>query len=260
MKTYYLDYVKDAPGNDAYGSTYSLAQNLRKETFAKSEIDEIIQWGYDDTSKERNLVDTEFYKQVKTWFDNKMNGYFAWKPFIIHDLLTNINDGDIVVYWDCIPKFPKFDASFGNFLEYVNENYEMIAGLQTRAIHTQYTKHDCFELMKCTDNKYFKRKQIQASWSIWKKTPKTMKILTEWVKWCKNENVVRCDLPNVTGNCKFEKKVEHRWDQSILTNLAVKYQCTIINARKSNWKLAGNRGKNLNRANRYNECVFEKLN
>ena len=61
-------------------------------------------------------------------------------------------------------------------------------------------------------------------------------------------------------NPEFEKKVEHRWDQSILTNLAVKYQCTIINARKSNWKLAGNRGKNLNRANRYNECVFEKLN
>ena len=43
--------------------------------------------GHDDPSLDRNLVDTDFYNKVKVWNDRHLHGYYAWKPFIIYDLL-----------------------------------------------------------------------------------------------------------------------------------------------------------------------------
>ena len=227
MKTYYLDYCTEAVGGKGK-KTYLDAQRERFETFPTAELDTPVQWGYANPNLERNVVDTDFYQDVKSWFDNKSHGYWAWKPFIIYDLLSSINDGDIVVYWDCHPKFSKFTHSLGGFTNHVGNNLDMVGGVEIDLPHTQYTKRDCFELMGCTDTKYLKRNQIQASWSIWKKTSKTMKIVEEWLHWCKNENVVRCDLPNICGKEDYGRKVEHRWDQSILTNVLTKNNCNIV--------------------------------
>ena len=81
----------------------------------------------------------------------------------------------------------------------------MIAGLEVFGLlHRNWTKRDCFELMGCTDRKYtINRKQIQASWSIWKKTPKTIKVVTDWLKWCKNENVIRHDIDSICGKPEY---------------------------------------------------------
>jgi len=225
MKTYYLDFVRRR--ERWYGGYYHICQELRKDSFSITEMDDIVQWGFDDSSRERNLVDTGFYAEFKHFFDNKPHGYFAWKPYIICDLLNSVNDGDVVVYWDCIPLYPKFIGSFLPFLNYVDANFDMVAGVQMDCLHAEWTKRDCFELMECTDRKYWNgTKQVQATWSVWKKTPKTMAVVSEWLHWCKNENVVRCDLDNVCEKPNYKGFKEHRRDQSVLTNLVIKHNAT----------------------------------
>jgi hypothetical protein len=279
MKTYYLDFVRDdtSPSRRykrevGIDLLYSDVQKIRAETFEKSEIDEIVQWGFDDPTKERNLVDTDLYSELRAWFDKHNHAYWVWKPYIILDLLKSINDGDMVIYWDCSPLFPKFSNSFLPFLEHINE-YEVVAGLeQYGLLHRRWTKKDCFELMDCTGKKYWRgRRQIQASWSVWKKSNKTIKVVEDWLRWCKNKNVAMCDLDNIT-NCKIgtspneaskglvEGVHRHARDQSILTNVAIKHNCAVIQSRGSAMKLNSWFGKNLdNIAKNYNKCIFKTL-
>lgn len=265
MRTYYLDYTRNDYGEnwrykaeksaqEAKVSSYTEVQCLRKKLFELTEMDEIVQWGFDDKKQDRNIVDTEFYKERKDWFKRHCHGYYAWKPYIIYDLLQNINENDIVVYWDCNPIYPNFTCSFKPFLNHIHENYEMLAGLQQFGlVNTKWTKPECFELMGCNDKKYTKYgcKQIQASWSIWKKTTKSMQVVSEWLNWCEQEDVVACDV-NATA--------KHRHDQSVLTNVAIKHNCTVLASRRSGIRLASHLGKNLDRiAKNYEKCRYIKL-
>jgi len=269
MKTYYLDYTRNDYGEnwrykaersaqEAKVSSYTEVQSLRKKLFELTEMDEIVQWGFDDKKQDRNIVDTEFYKERKDWFKRHCHGYYAWKPYIIYDLLQNINENDMVVYWDCNPIYPYFTCSFKPFLTYVDENYEMLVGLQQFGlVQPRWTKPECFDLMGCTDKKYTKHgcKQIQATWSIWKKTPKTVEFVSEWLYWCLQENVVAHDV-----NADKVPGGRHRWEQSILTNLSVKYKCNAMASRRSGIRLASHLGKNLDRiAKNYEKCRYIKL-
>ena len=59
----------------------------------------------------------------------------------------------------------------------------------------------------------------------WKKTPiENIKILEEWLLYCKNENILT-DIDNKHGD-NFDCFRDHRHDQSILTNIKVKYNLT----------------------------------
>jgi hypothetical protein len=253
MKTYYLDYVRNKY-KKCYGGEYRDCQKARADSFSKTEMDEIVQWGYDDPSLDRNLVDTDFYRDVKSWFDNKTHGYYAWKSFIIYDLMCQISEGDLIVYWDCNPMFAEFNCSFVPAIKQIVDNYDMIAGLQFGMKQIEWTKHDCFNIMGCTNKKYWKgRRQVQASWTIWKKTPRNMDIVKEFFKWSQNENVIRGDLESISDK-ESSRLITHRHDQSILTNLAVKHNCNVICSKRSGLKLNSNHGKDLGKI----MCNFER--
>jgi hypothetical protein len=108
--------------------------------------------------------------------------------------------------------------------------------------------------MNCKDKKYWKgRRQIQASWTIWKKTKHTQNIIRDFFNFSKNENIIRCDLESITGK-ESTQFLEHRHDQSILTNLAVKHNCNVVCSKQSGIKLSSNHGKDLQKI----MCNFEK--
>ena len=249
MKTYYLDYVRNKY-KKCYGGEYRDCQKARADSFNKTEMDEIVQWGYDDPSLDRNLVDTDFYNKVKVWNDRHLHGYYACKPFIIYDLLQTVEDGDVVVYWDCNPLFSKFNCSFLPAIDYYMEVYDYIAGLQFGLKQRDWTKPECFDLMGCNHKKYWKgRKQIQVAWSLWKKTPKTLEFVSEWLHWCLQENVIAHDI-----NANIGQMGAHRWEQSILTNLAVKHNSNVVCSKRSGLKLNSNHGKDLGKI----MCNFER--
>ena len=264
MKTYYLDYVRNKY-KTCYGGDFRDCQKARADSFHKTEMHEIVQWGFDNPALDRNIVDTDFYNKIKVWYDRHLLGYYAWKPFVIYDLLKTIKDGDVVIYWDCNPLFSKFNCSFIPAIDYYLGEYDYIAGLQYGVKQRDWTKPECFDLMGCTHKKYWLgRRQIQCAWSLWKKTPKTLELVSEWLHWCLQENVIAHDV-NANKNKSQLRGIlreirgtfggKHRHDQSILTNLAVKHNSNVVCCRQSSVKLSGNAGKDV----RQIMCNFEKV-
>ena len=173
--------------------------------------------------------DWEFVKKYSDIASTRGYGYWQWKPIIILDALSKLNDGDIVGYVDsgnlvinsldyifnaCIEQdIVLFDNRDGNFQKETHRNKE-------------WTKRDCFVLMDCDSEIYYNASQVDGAYQFYKKTPKTIEFLKEYMSFCSNDNIIS-DLPNITKDNLPEFK-DHRHDQSILSLMAVKYNIQLL--------------------------------
>jgi len=76
--------------------------------------------------------------------------------------------------------------------------------------------------MDCDGAEYWEHCQIQAGVSIWQHRRSALDLLEQWVHFCSRREVVSDD-PNVLGLPNFPEFVDHRHDQSVLTNLCLKF-------------------------------------
>ena len=145
-------------------------------------------------------------------------GYCIWKPYIIQQELNILQEDEILIYIDSTdyPESLFFDIVSShlekNDLFLVNRGYN----------HGQWTKRDCFVLMECDEKKYHDHVQLEAGVLGLKKTEFTQKLISEWFEYSKNENILT-EIPNISGQENLPTFREHRYDQSILTNLSIKY-------------------------------------
>lgn len=174
---------------------------------------------------------TDFYRSNKNILDQPRGaGYWLWKPFIIkHALTTFAQKEDIVFYIDSGDVFhyeldgvslpAQLNIEMNNvdqlFVTYANNN-------------SKWTKRDCFVYMDCDSQEYWQASQLEAGVSFWKNTDSSMKLLDEWLDYCMDERILT-DIPNQSGQDNFVYFEDHRHDQSILTNLVVKYNLKVDN-------------------------------
>lgn len=144
-------------------------------------------------------------------------GYCIWKPFIILEELKLLKDDEILLYIDStdLPEKKFFDEVLKNFEEkeyfFVNRGYN----------HGQWTKRDTFVLMDCDSEKYYNHVQLEAGVIGLKKNDFNLGIVKEWLQYAKNENILT-ECPNICNLPNINNFTEHRYDQSILTNLFIK--------------------------------------
>lgn len=169
---------------------------------------------YGPKDLEKNFIDDN----IKIYSSYRGFGYWIWKPYIILDFLNNCDDDMIAVYCDA------GDIIHADTLSKMKKEleHEDMMFIKGKFLHSNYTKRDCFVLMDCDDEKYWNSGQVYASALFCKKTSKTIEFLEEWQSYCKNYNVVT-DAPNVCGKENIGGFIDHRHDQSILTNLVIKY-------------------------------------
>lgn len=150
-------------------------------------------------------------------------GWYCWKPYIVHREMCRLQDGDILVYCDA-----------GN--EWISNMRQAIAAMDQDILffgngwkHEEWCKMDVLsaitpDYMKsshrlidaCREN----NQQVQASTFFVRVTPDTRRFIREWYAWSILPGMIDNDpsiLPNVPT---FS---EHRWDQSVLTCLQIKY-------------------------------------
>jgi hypothetical protein len=166
------------------------------------------------------LNTTSFYTENKHILDYKKGcGYWLWKPYILRESFKKINDDDILVYLDC---GDMFDSDFINFIKETSSNEITITPGQP--YNFLWCKKDCFVLMGCDNEKYWYGNQVEAGALIIKKTKKCEDFVNEWLGYCLNENILT-DIDNIynRGELKFN---EHRWDQSVLSNLVIRHNIT----------------------------------
>ena len=82
--------------------------------------------------------------------------------------------------------------------------------------------------MDCDKTNYWNADQVEAGIIAFKKTDENILFLQEWLEYAKNKYILT-DHPNTSGKANFDSFIDHRHDQSILTNLCIKYDVKLVN-------------------------------
>jgi hypothetical protein len=161
-------------------------------------------------------IDDEFYKKNEKIFNSEIGaGYWLWKPYLILKTLEQMNENEIVFYLDL------GDFLHNNIKNFVIEHTIRNGGfflVEGHHINSKWTKKDCLTLMDCDSDLYKNSIQLEAGCCAFQKNEKTIKFVKEWLFFCQNYDIVSKD--NILEN--ESNFIEHRYDQSILTNLSIK--------------------------------------
>lgn len=176
-------------------------------------IDEVISYDFDD------LKGTTFFNEnEKILTQPKGLGYWIWKPYIILEAMKNLQENDIVVYSDCgIEIIEKLDPLFS-----ICTSQPILLFANGDLKNGLWTKRDCFIKMDCDSPKYWKGLQCDAAFSLYKKTKESILFLEEWLHFC-CDGYSATDEPNRCGKKNIFGFRQHRWDQSVLSLLAIKH-------------------------------------
>ncbi|PIS22343.1 hypothetical protein COT50_02480 [candidate division WWE3 bacterium CG08_land_8_20_14_0_20_41_10] len=164
------------------------------------------------------LIRTSFYLHNKTILDvKKGGGLWLWKPYIIAETLRGMDYGDIALYVDA----GMYITGHLSPLISLTKNTDI---LLFNINHTNkfWTKRDCFVYMDCDSKLYWETMQSAGFLQIYVKSPLSVSFVDEWLKFCQNRDILT-DLSNTCGLDNFKGFVDHRHDQSVLSNLRVKY-------------------------------------
>jgi len=146
-------------------------------------------------------------------------GYWVWKPFVILDALSKINENDMLLYIDsgiCAVK----DVTI--LFEYFKKMNQDIILFQNHGLQNQvWTKRDCFVLMDCDNEDYYYKEQVNAAIQLYKKTSNSTQFLRKYLDFCTNYDIISDSKSKLKPD--FVSFIENRHDQSILTNLSIKY-------------------------------------
>jgi hypothetical protein len=93
--------------------------------------------------------------------------------------------------------------------------------------------------MNCDSGHYWSHPQIQAAFSVWIKTNQSLAFRQEWRRYCMDIRIIgdgptTCGLPTLPGF------IDHRHDQSVLTNLVLMRRVTpfAVKSRLLRWLVA----------------------
>jgi hypothetical protein len=143
-------------------------------------------------------------------------GYWAWKPYIILDAMYRADDDDIIVYLDASTYLLE------NPIKCIEDNAtDSLTAVQTCFPCWQWTKRDCFVSMGCDSEEYWQANQVWAGVIFVRVNDETEHIVKEWRDYCFDWDTVS-DQPSKYPN--FPGWVDHRHDQSILSNLVIEYK------------------------------------
>ena len=167
------------------------------------------------------LEKTDFFeKNSDVLCDNsKGDGWCLWKPYIILESLKKIHDGEIIFYMDSSDTFL---PTLGSFLRKHFSSNDVLLCQMGESPNRNYTRRDTFYYMRCDSKKYWNTIQLEAGIIGIKKNNYTIKLMEEYLKFCSDPRIIKggtnlCGLPN------FPTFIDHRYDQSVLTNLKTKY-------------------------------------
>lgn len=169
---------------------------------------------------------TRIYSKYKLAWDSVSNAGCIWKPYIILDALSLASYGDLVFYSDC----GDFINNENNYAEFIKKNLKQDTFLVTSGYQNDtYTKEYCFQAMGCTDMCYRTGRHLEAGQVGFIKTDFNIRFVNEWFEYCKDLDIL---LDHDMGMKNANPKCRHSRDQSILTNLQIKYNIPTIHANK----------------------------
>lgn len=198
----------------AQGEVFENSQKNLDKTLEIANIDIHIKWGYD------KIKETSFYQNNKKLLDIELGyGYWSWKPYIILEQLTKINEDDMLIYMDASRyETDGFKNSCLGVIDFMKKNnIDLLPGFETNYKNYQMIKNSCLDFFNLNNEEFKNINNIFTSPMFLKKTDFNINFLNEWMVNCLiEENVSYQDLSNIGGKV-------HIYDQAVLNCLLYKY-------------------------------------
>lgn len=165
--------------------------------------------------------ETRFYHDNKNLFETAETGfgYCSWKPLIMLEAFRRIDYGDKLLYSDTADEIYNRD-----FYGWADSRCSQLGGRLFNLNyykHGEWTKRDCFLGMDCDTERYWNHRQLEAGTIVLEKNLSNAKLLYEWLYWNGIPHIINKE-PNVLGKENLPGFIDHRTDQSILTNLVIR--------------------------------------
>jgi hypothetical protein len=167
-------------------------------------------------------IEKDFLENNKSILSlNKGGGYWLWKPYIIHNILSKINNNDILFYLDSKYYFLKDFNELYN--EYISNNDILVwknKPNEQSYLMKNYCKMDVIIKYDIYDKVFLENESdCWAGAIVVRKTTNSQSIMKEWLDMaCIYENIT--DSPSIINNDK--EFIEHRHDQSLLNVVLIK--------------------------------------
>lgn len=171
------------------------------------------------------LVTTNFYKNNKNILDEEIGaGWWIWKPYLILESLLKIDKNDYLIYCDC---GDMISPNIKSYIKNVMSENDPCLLLLGNNKNKEYTKRDCFILMDCDGEDYWNSYQLEAGVQVWRRNEKAINIISNWMEFCLDPKIIK-NNKSILEN-EFDSFKEHRNDQSILTNIAIREGLSVGN-------------------------------
>jgi len=176
-----------------------------------------LQFGVTDLRPwdEQLLRETSFYSQQQNILNKRRGaGYWLWKPFIIGQALTEVREGDCLIYSD---SGIEIIGDLTPLLEIAVQNE--LAVFSGHGKCREWTKRDCFVYLGADQPAYHDAQMVDASFLVLMKTPRACAFAENWLESSMDGRVLTDD-PNTCGLPNLPGFMHHRHDQSVLSILA----------------------------------------
>ena len=158
----------------------------------------------------------------------KGDNWWRWKPSLILNVMDACKEGTFILYMDAgdihTPEFFKWLMAYTAASDtlFVTRGY----------IHQEWTKGDCFEAMGMLHLMSQASPQLEAGLIGLRNNESNRALVEEWAKWMEDDQILT-DTPSIYPN--HPNFIEHRHDQSILTNLVLRDKYPIHHVRGVIW-------------------------
>ena len=194
---------------------FKRSQDTLEEQSYKMGADKVINYSPSD-------LDKSFIKENFDILKNqKGSGLWLWKPYLILKTLLQSEDGDKILYCDA-GMFPIQSLDYLFDLSSIQK--DIILFQVHEKINKNWTKKECFEIMQCEEEKFLNKEQVCGAPQLYTKTKNSINFMQELLKYCKQSIII----DPIDKSKEKEYFIEHRHDQSILTNLALKKEIEIF--------------------------------
>lgn len=174
---------------------------------------------------EKDLQKTNFYRENRAILDSPRGaGFCAWKPYFILQILKTLSPEDVLLYVDSGAEFIQPAEPLAKT---VAKETDVALFSNGENLNKIWTKRDCFVQMECDEPRFWESYQVNGAIHAYRKSTFSLQFLEEWLAYCCMPSVIT-DSPSVCGKPEFPEFKDHRYDQSVLSNLAIKYNMPIF--------------------------------
>jgi hypothetical protein len=183
-------------------------------------VESAMQYGCDSYSlwNERDLPEWLYRMHPEMVPDSRGFGWYAWKPFIVCEEILKAKDGDIIIYADA------GQTLVNNVQHVVNAMDSDVFLFSNGWPHVEWCKMDTLAAI-LPDSDWgtsadSTMKQVQASLQFYRVSEESRNFVKEWLAWSLMPGLIDNSPSKLPHYPTF---AEHRWDQSILGCLQIKY-------------------------------------